>query len=176
VTATREVSVQLTVNGAKRAATVPARTLLVHFLRDHLRLTGTHVGCDTTQCGACTVALDGVAVKSCTVLAAQADGHEVTTIEGLGHDVHGARAAGRALHPVQQAFQDEHALQCGYCTPGMVMAVRQLIADTPDPTEDEIRHALAGNICRCTGYQNIVAATLRAARSPATEPATEPEE
>jgi carbon-monoxide dehydrogenase small subunit len=158
VPAAREVSVQLTVNGAVRTATVPARTLLVHFLRDQLRLTGTHVGCDTTQCGACTVALDGVAVKSCTVLAAQADGHEVTTIEGL----HGEHGTG-ALHPVQQAFQDEHALQCGYCTPGMVMAVRQLIADHPSPTEDEVRHALSGNICRCTGYQNIVAAVFRAA-------------
>jgi carbon-monoxide dehydrogenase small subunit len=172
VPATREVSVQLTVNGAVRAATVPARTLLVHFLRDHLRLTGTHVGCDTTQCGACTVALDGVAVKSCTVLAAQADGHEVTTIEGLtgqhgagqqGTGQHGAGQDGSALDPVQQAFQDEHALQCGYCTPGMVMAVRQLLADHPRPTEDEVRHALSGNICRCTGYQNIVAAVLRAA-------------
>ena len=165
----REVSVQLMVNGAPRTATVPARTLLVHFLRDELRLTGTHVGCDTTQCGACTVALDGVAVKSCTVLAAQADGHEVTTIEGLtGQPGAGQPGAGRgdsALHPVQQAFQDEHALQCGYCTPGMVMAVRQLLADQPRPTEDEVRHALAGNICRCTGYQNIVAAVLRAANS-----------
>jgi aerobic carbon-monoxide dehydrogenase small subunit len=169
VAVAREVSVQLMVNGAPRTATVPARTLLVHFLRDELRLTGTHVGCDTTQCGACTVALDGVAVKSCTVLAAQADGHEVTTIEGLT----GPPGAGRdeavqgdsALHPVQQAFQDEHALQCGYCTPGMVMAVCQLLADHPSPTEDEVRHALAGNICRCTGYQNIVAAALRAANS-----------
>jgi carbon-monoxide dehydrogenase small subunit len=159
VPAAREVSVQVTVNGVPRAAAVPARTLLVHFLRDHLRLTGTHVGCDTTQCGACTVALDGVAVKSCTVLAAQADGREVMTIEGLADPDAGP------LHPVQQAFQDEHALQCGYCTPGMVMAVRQLIADHPDPTQDQVRHALSGNICRCTGYQNIVAATLRAARS-----------
>jgi aerobic carbon-monoxide dehydrogenase small subunit len=182
VAVAREVSVQLVVNGAPRTATVPARTLLVHFLRDQLRLTGTHVGCDTTQCGACTVALDGVAVKSCTVLAAQADGHEVTTIEGLtgqpGAGQHGAaqhaaaqdgaaqhRAGqdGSALDPVQQAFQDEHALQCGYCTPGMVMAARQLLADHPRPTEDEVRHALSGNICRCTGYQNIVAAVLRAA-------------
>ena len=165
----REVSVQLMVNGAPRTATVPARTLLVHFLRDELRLTGTHVGCDTTQCGACTVALDGVAVKSCTVLAAQADGHEVTTIEGLtvppGAGRDGAARGDSALHPVQQAFQDEHALQCGYCTPGMVMAVCQLLADHPSPTEDEVRHALAGNICRCTGYQNIVAAALRAANS-----------
>jgi carbon-monoxide dehydrogenase small subunit len=177
VPAARELSVQLTVNGVPRAATVPARTLLVHFLRDHLRLTGTHVGCDTTQCGACTVALDGVAVKSCTILAAQADGHEVTTIEGLasqpGASQPGAseHEAGRdegdpadgALDPVQRAFKDEHALQCGYCTPGMVMAVRQLLADHPDPTEDQVRHALSGNICRCTGYQNIVAAALRAA-------------
>jgi aerobic carbon-monoxide dehydrogenase small subunit len=154
--AARDVSVELTVNGAPRAATVPARTLLVHFLRDQLGLTGTHVGCDTTQCGACTVALDGVAVKSCTVLAAQADRHEVTTIEGLAD-------ADGTLHPVQQAFQDEHALQCGYCTPGMVMALRQLVADHPSPTEDEVRHALDGNICRCTGYQNIVAAALKAA-------------
>jgi carbon-monoxide dehydrogenase small subunit len=186
VPAAREVSVQLTVNGAPRAATVPARTLLVHFLRDQLRLTGTHVGCDTTQCGACTVALDGVAVKSCTVLAAQADGHEVTTIEGIasehgasehGASEHGASPADGSLSPVQRAFQDEHALQCGYCTPGMVMAVRQLLADHPDPSEEQVRHALSGNICRCTGYQNIVAAALRAARavpgepsSPATEP------
>jgi len=160
--AAREVPVQVTVNGVPRSATVAARTLLVHFLRDHLRLTGTHVGCDTTQCGACTVAMDGVAVKSCTVLAAQADGREVTTIEGL-------TAAGEAdgLHPVQRAFQEEHALQCGYCTPGMVMAVRQLLADDPDPGEADIRRALAGNICRCTGYQNIVAAALRAARTAA---------
>ena len=158
--AAREVSVQLTVNGEPRAATVPARTLLVHFLRDQLRLTGTHVGCDTTQCGACTVALDGVAVKSCTVLAAQADGHEVTTIEGLA-------APDGVLHPVQQAFQDEHGLQCGYCTPGMVMAVRQLLDDHPDPTEEQVRHALDGNICRCTGYQNIVAAAMKAASASA---------
>jgi aerobic carbon-monoxide dehydrogenase small subunit len=169
VAVAREVSVQLTVNGAPRTATVPARTLLVHFLRDQLRLTGTHVGCDTTQCGACTVALDGVAVKSCTVLAAQADGHEVTTIEGLAGQHEAGQGApsrgGGELHPVQQAFQDEHALQCGYCTPGMVMAVCQLLADHPSPTEDEVRHALSGNICRCTGYQNIVAAVLRAANS-----------
>jgi aerobic carbon-monoxide dehydrogenase small subunit len=154
--AAREVPVQMTVNGAPRTATVAARTLLVHFLREHLGLTGTHVGCDTTQCGACTVALDGVAVKSCTVLAAQADGHEVTTIEGLVPD----RADG--LDPVQRAFQDEHALQCGYCTPGMVMAVRQLIEDHPAPTQEQVRQALAGNICRCMGYQNLVAAALRA--------------
>ncbi len=151
----REVTVEVTVNGTPRTAQVPARTLLVHFLRDRLRLTGTHVGCDTTQCGACTVALDGVAVKSCTVLAAQASGHEITTIEGI--------AADGELHPGQQAFADEHGLQCGYCTPGMVMAIRQLLADNPDPAEDDIRHGLSGNICRCTGYQNIVAAALVAA-------------
>jgi carbon-monoxide dehydrogenase small subunit len=160
--AAREVTVLVTVNGVPRTATVAARTLLVHFLRDHLRLTGTHVGCDTTQCGACTVALDGVAVKSCTVLAAQADGHEVTTIEGLmPGQADGDQADG--LHPIQRAFKEEHALQCGYCTPGMVMAVRQLIEDDPDPGEADIRRALAGNICRCTGYQNIVAAAARAA-------------
>jgi carbon-monoxide dehydrogenase small subunit len=153
----QDVAVDVTVNGARRTAEVPARTLLVHFLRDRLRLTGTHVGCDTTQCGACTVALDGVAVKSCTILAAQASGHEITTIEGL--------AAGRRdLHPIQRAFQAEHGLQCGYCTPGVVMAVRQLLRDNPDPTADDIRHGLGGNICRCTGYQNIVAAALAAAR------------
>jgi aerobic carbon-monoxide dehydrogenase small subunit len=166
--AAREVTVEVVVNGTRRAATVPARTLLVHFLRDRLRLTGTHVGCDTTQCGACTVALDGVAVKACTVLAAQASGHEVTTIEGLtgSSDASSGDAdtGPGKLHPIQRAFQDEHALQCGYCTPGMVMAVRQILADNPDPTEHEIRHALSGNICRCTGYQNIVAAAMKAAR------------
>jgi carbon-monoxide dehydrogenase small subunit len=156
-----DVTVDLTVNGAEHQAVVPARTLLVHFLRENLRLTGTHVGCDTTQCGACTVALDGVAVKSCTVLAAQASGHEVTTIEGIAGPA-GSRAPER-LHPVQQAFWRHHGLQCGYCTPGMVMAVRQLLADNPDPAEAEVRHALSGNICRCTGYQNIVAAALDAA-------------
>jgi carbon-monoxide dehydrogenase small subunit len=153
----RDVSVEVTVNGAAHAVRVPARTLLVYFLRDRLGLTGTHVGCDTTQCGACTVALDGVAVKSCTVLAAQASGHEITTIEGLA-------PAAEELHPLQRAFWTEHGLQCGYCTPGMVMAVRQILADNPDPTEAQVRAGLAGNICRCTGYQNIVAAALEAAR------------
>jgi aerobic carbon-monoxide dehydrogenase small subunit len=155
---TRDVTIEVTVNGTPHTAEVPARTLLVHFLRDRLRLTGTHVGCDTTQCGACTVAMDGVAVKSCTVLAAQASGREITTIEGLS----GADGSD-GLHPIQQAFQQEHGLQCGYCTPGMVMAIRQLLADNPDPTEAEVRHGLNGNICRCTGYQNIVAAALAAA-------------
>ena len=179
-----DVTVDVTVNGVSRRERVPARTLLVHFLRDNLRLTGTHVGCDTTQCGACTVALDGVAVKSCTVLAAQASGHEVTTIESLAPDLAeitatggtlaagDSRPAGREppaspesvpLHPVQRAFWRHHGLQCGYCTPGMVMMIRQLLADNPDPTDAEVRHALAGNICRCTGYQNIVAAALDAA-------------
>ena len=153
---TTDVSVELTVNGRPCRAEVPARTLLVHFLRDELGLTGTHVGCDTTQCGACTVAMDGVAVKSCTVLAAQASGHEITTIEGIG-------GADGELHPVQDAFWAEHGLQCGYCTPGMVMAVRQILADNPDPTEADVRKGLAGNICRCTGYQNIVAAAMAAA-------------
>ena len=152
----RDITVEVTVNGARHTAEIPARTLLVHFLRERLGLTGTHVGCDTTQCGACTVALDGLAVKSCTILAAQASGHEITTIEGL------ASPSGE-LHPVQRAFRAEHGLQCGYCTPGMVMALRQLLADNPDPTEDDVRHGLSGNICRCTGYQNIVAAALAAA-------------
>jgi aerobic carbon-monoxide dehydrogenase small subunit len=170
----RDVTVEITVNGARHTADVPARTLLVHFLREEAHLTGTHVGCDTTQCGACTVAMDGVAVKSCTILAAQASGHEITTIEGLrapdsgtdravGPDA-GVNAAAMRLHPVQQAFWEEHGLQCGYCTPGMVMAVRQILADNPDPSEDDVRHGLSGNICRCTGYQNIVAAALAAAK------------
>jgi carbon-monoxide dehydrogenase small subunit len=153
----RDITVEVTVNGARHTAEIPARTLLVHFLRERLGLTGTHVGCDTTQCGACTVALDGLAVKSCTILAAQASGHEITTIEGL------ASPSGE-LHPVQRAFREEHGLQCGYCTPGMVMALRQLLADNPDPTEDDVRLGLSGNICRCTGYQNIVAAALAAAQ------------
>ena len=158
--APHDVTVAVSVNGTPHPARpVPARTMLVHFLRDHLGLTGTHVGCDTTQCGACTVALDGVAVKSCTVLAAQASGHEITTIEGLA-----AGSGQPALHPVQRAFWEEHGLQCGYCTPGMVMAVRQLLADNPDPSEDDIRQGLAGNICRCTGYQTIVAAAMTAAK------------
>ncbi len=147
----RETLVEMTVNGSPCRRVVPARTLLVHFLRDELRLTGTHVGCDTTQCGACTVEMGGVAVKSCTILAAQANGQEITTIEGL------------ADGPIQRAFWAEHGLQCGYCTPGMVMAVRQLLADNPDPTEADVREGLAGNLCRCTGYQNIVAAVLAAA-------------
>jgi len=143
--------VTITVNGVRHTASVEARKLLVHLLREELGLTGTHVGCDTSQCGACTVDIDGQAVKSCTVLAVMADGASLTTIEGLA-------PAGGALHPVQAAFHEHHALQCGFCTPGMIMAARQLLAQNPDPTESEIRHGLAGNICRCTGYSNIVRA------------------
>jgi len=147
-------AVTITVNGVPRTAEVEPRTLLVHLLRDHLNLTGTHVGCDTSNCGACTVWLDGDAVKSCTVLAVQADGQEVTTIEGISKN--------GALHPMQQAFHENHALQCGYCTPGMVMTAIKLLEANPQPTDEEIRHGLEGNLCRCTGYENIVAA-VRAA-------------
>jgi carbon-monoxide dehydrogenase small subunit len=149
------VPVQATVNGVTRESEVEPRLLLVHWLRDELGLTGTHVGCDTSNCGACTVHLNGEAVKSCTVLAVQADGAEVTTIEGMGDE--------RALHPLQQAFWEKHGLQCGYCTPGMIMAAADLLARTPDPSEEQIREALAGNLCRCTGYQNIVRAVQAAA-------------
>jgi carbon-monoxide dehydrogenase small subunit len=139
------------VNGTRHTASVEARKLLVHLLRDDLGLTGTHVGCDTSQCGACTVDIDGQAVKSCTVLAVMADGCSVTTIEGLA-------PGDGTLHPIQAAFHEHHALQCGFCTPGMIMAVRQLLARNPHPTENEIRHNLTSNICRCTGYTNIVRA------------------
>jgi aerobic carbon-monoxide dehydrogenase small subunit len=149
------VRVQATVNGERRESEVEARTLLVHWLRDELGLTGTHVGCDTSTCGACTVHLNGEAVKSCTVLAAQVDGAEVTTIEGMGGE--------QALHPLQQAFWEQHGVQCGYCTPGMIMAAADLLARNPDPSEHDIRDALAGNLCRCTGYQNIVKAVQAAA-------------
>jgi carbon-monoxide dehydrogenase small subunit len=147
--------VQATVNGERRESEVEARTLLVHWLRDELGLTGTHVGCDTSTCGACTVHLNGDAVKSCTVLAVQADGAEVTTIEGMGRE--------QALHPLQEAFWEHHGVQCGYCTPGMIMAAADLLARNPDPSEHDIRDALAGNLCRCTGYQNIVKAVQAAA-------------
>ena len=150
------VSVRLTVNGIDRELEVEPRLLLVHALRDHLGLTGTHVGCDTSNCGACTVHLDGQAVKSCTVLAVQAEGAEVTTVEGL--------AAGGELHPLQEAFWNDHALQCGYCTPGMIMAAAALLAENPNPSEAEVRHTLEGNLCRCTGYHNIVRAVLDAAK------------
>jgi carbon-monoxide dehydrogenase small subunit len=149
------VHVEVTVNGEKRAADVEARLLLVHWLRDELGLTGAHVGCDTTNCGACTVHLNGEAVKSCTVLTAQADGAEVTTIEGLG--------SGDELHPLQAAFMDKHGLQCGFCTPGMIMAAADLLARNPNRSEEEIRQGLEGNLCRCTGYHNIVEAVKAAA-------------
>jgi len=142
------MKVSMTVNGKSVERDIEPRTLLVHFLRDHLSLTGTNIGCDTSQCSSCTVHLDGLAVKSCTVLAVQADGSAVTTIEGL--------AANGDLHPMQQAFWDNHGLQCGYCTPGMIMAAVKLVEDNPNPTDEEIRHGLEGNLCRCTGYQNIV--------------------
>ena len=148
-------SATLTVNGSARAVQVEPRDLLVHVLRDELNLTGTHIGCDTSQCGACTVLIDGQAVKSCTVLAVQAEGHEVTTIEGIG--------SADKLHPLQQGFWEKHGLQCGFCTPGMIMTAIDLLAAKPDPTEVEIRHAIEGNYCRCTGYQNIVAAIQAAA-------------
>ena len=147
-------AVTITVNGEPRTAEVEPRTLLVHLLREHLNLTGTHVGCDTSNCGACTVWLDGEAVKSCTLLAVQADGREVTTIEGISEN--------GDLHPMQRAFHEHHALQCGYCTPGMVMTAIKLLEANPAPTDEEIRHGLEGNLCRCTGYENIVAA-VRAA-------------
>jgi len=149
------VKVTISVNGKQIAAEVADRTLLVHFLRDVAGLTGTNVGCDTSSCGACTVLLDGRSVKSCTMLAAQADGREVTTVEGLSED-------SEELHPVQRAFRAEHGLQCGFCTPGMVMASVSLLAENPSPTEDEVRTALEGNLCRCTGYHKIVRAVLAA--------------
>ena len=147
--------VSMTVNGVQYDQDVEPRLLLVHFLRDTLGLTGTHVGCDTSNCGACTLHLNGEAVKSCTVLAVQADGGEVTTIEGLGTE--------DDLHPLQEAFWNNHGLQCGYCTPGMIMAAADLLDKTPNPTEEDVREALAGNLCRCTGYHNIVKAVLDAA-------------
>ena len=150
-------AVTLTVNGVAHTTGVEPRTLLAQLLREELHLTGTHIGCDTSNCGACTVWLDGEAVKSCTVLAVQADGHEVTTIEGLATD--------GQLHPMQQAFHENHALQCGYCTPGMIMQSIDLIVDNPNPSEDDVRLGLEGNLCRCTGYQNIVNAVLSAAKA-----------
>ena len=151
--ATKQVTV--TVNGQPRSAEVEPRLLLAHFLRQTLGLTGTHIGCDTTSCGACTVRLDGVPVKSCTVLAVQADGRSITTVEGL--------ARGGTLHPVQQAFHEQHGLQCGFCTPGMMLTASALLEENPDPSEEEIRWAISGQICRCTGYQNIVKAVQSAA-------------
>lgn len=147
--------VTVTVNGEQQVVEVEPRLLLAHLLRQGLGLTGTHIGCDTTNCGACTVLVDGTAVKSCTMLAVQADGHEVRTVEGM--------ALASELHPVQEGFREEHALQCGFCTPGMMMSAMALLERNPDPTEEEVRWALSGNLCRCTGYQNIVKAVLWAA-------------
>jgi len=143
-------NVAVTVNGARREADVEPRTLLVYFLRETLGLTGTNIGCDTSSCGSCTVLLDGESVKSCTLLAVQADGREITTIEGLAPD--------GELHPLQEAFHRNHGLQCGYCTPGMIMAAESFLKENPTPTEEDVRQALEGNLCRCTGYQNIVKA------------------
>jgi len=143
-----EHSIEVTVNGEKRTGEVDSRRLLVHWIRDDLRLTGTHIGCDTTHCGACTVLLEGTPVKSCTMLAVQADGMEVTTVEGLEKD--------GELHPIQEGFWEKHGLQCGYCTPGMMMTGYALLERTPDPDEETIRRAISGNLCRCTGYVNIV--------------------
>jgi carbon-monoxide dehydrogenase small subunit len=149
------MNVRLNVNGTEHELEVEPRLLLVHALRDRLGLTGTHVGCDTSNCGACTVHVDGEAAKSCTILAVQADGAEITTIEGLGTEDN--------LHPMQEAFWNNHGLQCGYCTPGMIMSASALLARNPNPTEDEVRHGLEGNLCRCTGYHNIVKSVLDAA-------------
>jgi len=152
------VKVTITVNGVREGHDVEPRLLLVNYLREVLGLTGTNVGCDTTSCGACTVLMNGESVKSCTVLAVQADGEDVTTIEGMARD--------GTMHPIQQAFQENHGLQCGFCTPGMVMAISSFLAENPDPTEAEVRMGLEGNLCRCTGYHNIVRAALAAARTP----------
>jgi carbon-monoxide dehydrogenase small subunit len=149
--------VTITVNGTTHTHSVEPRMLLVHYLREVLGLTGTNIGCDTSQCGACTVLLDGLAAKSCTVLAVQADGSSVTTIEGL--------ATNGNLHPMQQAFWEKHGLQCGFCTPGMIITATEILRRNPHPTDDEIRHGLEGNLCRCTGYQNIVAAVKHAAEA-----------
>ncbi|HLI54156.1 MAG TPA: (2Fe-2S)-binding protein [Acidimicrobiales bacterium] len=151
------MKVSMTVNGGRQEHDVEPRTLLVQYLREAVGLTGTNIGCDTSSCGACTVLVDGESVKSCTVLAAQADGAEITTIEGL--------AQGDRLHPMQESFRENHALQCGYCTPGMVMAAISLLAENPHPTEAEVRLGLEGNLCRCTGYHNIVQAVLHAAET-----------
>ena len=150
------MEISVTVNGTTRTGDVEPRTLLVHFIREHLGLTGTNIGCDTSSCGACSVHLDGEAVKSCTLLAVQADGHEITTIEGLA-------SPDGTLHPMQQAFMENHGLQCGYCTPGMVMAATSLLQENPHPSEQDVRIGLEGNLCRCTGYHNIVQAVLAAA-------------
>jgi carbon-monoxide dehydrogenase small subunit len=153
----RTHTVEVTVNGERRSAEVEPRMLLVHFLRGTLGLRGTHIGCDTSSCGACTVLMDGVPIKSCTALAVQADGREITTVEGL--------ESAEGLHPIQTAFHEEHGLQCGFCTPGMMLTSIALLRENPDPSEEEIRWALSGNVCRCTGYQNIVKAVQAAAEA-----------
>ena len=158
-------SITVTVNGEAKSGEVEQRLLLVHFIRDNLGLTGTHIGCDTTHCGACTVMLDGMAVKSCTVFAVQADGCEVTTIEGMEKD--------GALDPLQEGFMEEHGLQCGFCTPGMIMSSKHLLDKNPNPTEDDIRWGISGNLCRCTGYQNIVKAVQYASDKLQETPAEE---
>ena len=149
------MEVTITVNGKDYTRDIEPRTLLVHFIREHINLTGTHIGCDTTNCGACTVHVDGTPIKSCTFLAVQANGKSVLTVEGLKQ--------GGSLDPVQQAFHDEHGLQCGYCTPGMMLVIKDLLKKNPNPTEEDVRWAISGNLCRCTGYQNIVKAALTAA-------------
>ena len=160
--------ITVTVNGEVREADVEPRLLLVHLLREVFGLTGTHVGCDTSNCGACTIHVNGTSAKSCTMLAVQADGADIRTIEGM--------ASGADLHPLQQAFWDQHGLQCGFCTPGMIMTAVDLLAHNPDPSDGEIRHALAGNYCRCTGYQNIVAAIRSAAQTKGAAAGAEPTE
>ncbi len=160
--------ITMRINGDERTVDVEPRLLLAHLIRQGFKLTGTHTGCDTTNCGACTVLFDGLPIKSCTMLAVQTDGHEVTTVEGLG--------TASELHPIQEGFKDEHGLQCGFCTPGMMLSAKALLEENPDPTEDEVRWALSGNLCRCTGYQNIVKSVLwAAAKLRAQEPASEVE-
>jgi carbon-monoxide dehydrogenase small subunit len=158
-TITRNVTVSMTINGQPITRTIDARTLLVHFIREHARLTGTHVGCDTSNCGACSIMIDGESAKSCTVLAVQADGSSITTIEGLSGPYNGMSA-------VQEGFRQCHGLQCGYCTPGMVMAATSLLRELPDPSDEQIRHGLEGNLCRCTGYQMIVESVRWAVEHP----------
>jgi carbon-monoxide dehydrogenase small subunit len=153
------MQVTLTVNGAEHTVDIEPRLLLVHLIREELELTGTHIGCDTTSCGACTVLLDGTPVKSCTLFGVQAEGRSITTVEGL--------MDGPALHPIQAAFKEHHGLQCGYCTPGMMLVGAALLEENPDPSDDDVRHAISGNICRCTGYMNIVAAIRAAAQASA---------
>lgn len=157
-------NISLTINGSKYSHEVEPRLLLVHYLRETVGLTGTHVGCETSICGACTVALDGKVIKSCTFFAVQADGREVTTIEGIGSN--------GAHHAMQEAFWNEHGLQCGFCTPGMIMTCRAILEDNPDPTDEEIRHGIDGNLCRCTGYQHIVNAVRAASKAAHTKGAT----